>query len=51
MFGSDSPVAYLAATYAQWLETLMAATESLSSAEREKVFYQNGARFYRLTNP
>ena len=51
MFGSDSPVAYLAATYSQWIEALMAATESLSSAEREKVFYQNAARFYRLANP
>jgi L-fuconolactonase len=50
MFGSDSPVAYLAATYAQWLETLMAATESLSSADREKLFYRNAARFYRLAN-
>jgi L-fuconolactonase len=50
MFGSDSPVAYLAATYSQWIEALMAATESLSSADREKLFYRNAARFYRLAN-
>lgn len=48
MFGSDWPVATLAATYPQWIETLMAATRSLSNTEREKLFYQNAAKFYRL---
>ena len=48
MYGSDSPVATLAATYPQWVETLMAATRSLSNVEQEKLFSQNAARFYRL---
>jgi L-fuconolactonase len=48
MFGSDAPVAYQAATYARWLETLRAATASLSEADREKLFYRNAATFYRL---
>jgi len=48
MYGSDSPVVTLAATYPQWIETLLEATQSLSTAEQEKLFYQNGAEFYRL---
>jgi len=48
MYGSDSPVVTLAATYAQWAETLRAATRSLSGAEQEKLFWQNAARFYRI---
>ena len=50
MYGSDSPVAALAATYTQWVETLMVAARSLSNPEQEKVFYQNAARFYRLAS-
>jgi len=47
MFGSDSPVLTLAATYPQWIETLLEATRSLSEMEREKLFKHNGAKFYR----
>ncbi len=48
MFGSDWPVASLAATYPRWVETLMAATGSLPIGDREKLFWRNAARFYRL---
>ncbi len=48
MFGSDAPVAYLASTYARWLETLAAATASLSSADKEKLWHNNAREFYRL---
>jgi L-fuconolactonase len=48
MYGSDSPVVTLAATYSQWIETLLEATQSLSEMEREKLFSRNGAKFYRL---
>lgn len=47
MYGSDSPVLSLAATYSQWLETLLEATRSLSETEQDKLFRHNGARFYR----
>ena len=50
MYGSDSPVAVLAATYPQWVETLMEATRSLSNPEQEKLFYRNAAKFYRLAS-
>jgi L-fuconolactonase len=48
LFGSDWPVVTLAASYAQWVETLIQATGSLSDGEREKLFYQNAVDFYRL---
>lgn len=50
MYGSDSPVASLAAPYPQWVDTLLAATQSLSNMEREKLFYQNTSKFYGLAN-
>ena len=48
MFGSDWPVVALAATYPQWVETLLAATQFLADADRAKLFYQNAAKFYHL---
>lgn len=48
MFGSDSPVALLAATYPQWVATLMAATQSWTNADREKLFFHNANKVYRL---
>jgi L-fuconolactonase len=48
MFGSDAPVAYLASTYARWVETLAAATAVLSPADRQKMWHHNAASFYRL---
>lgn len=50
MYGSDSPVVTLAATYPQWIETLLEATQSLSAIDREKLFSRNGAKFYCLEN-
>jgi L-fuconolactonase len=50
MYGSDSPVVTLAATYPRWIETLLEATRSLAETEREKLFLRNGAKFYRLEN-
>jgi len=50
MYGSDSPVATLAATYPQWVETLIGATQWQSNTERENLFYQNAAKFYRLAS-
>lgn len=48
MFGSDAPVAYLASTYARWVETLQHATRTLSASEQEKLWYTNAKAFYRL---
>lgn len=48
MFGSDWPVLKLAATYAQWVETLVAATDAMSEADRCKLFSQNARAVYRL---
>ena len=50
MFGSDSPVLTLAATYPRWLETLLEATQSLSEADKSKLFYENAVAFYKLTS-
>ena len=49
MYGSDWPVATLATTYTGWLDTLNWATASLDGEARHKLFYQNGAAFYRLS--
>jgi len=43
-------VATLAATYPQWVETLIGATQWQSNTERENLFYQNAAKFYRLAS-
>ena len=48
MFGSDAPVAYLASTYAKWIETLTALTSTLTEAERKKLWHTNAATFYRV---
>lgn len=48
MYGGDWPVSLLTTTYQTWLETLDAATKTLSATEREKLFYQNACRFYKL---
>ena len=48
MFGSDWPVCLLGASYSQWLETVFAAVEGASEAEREHLFCATAARFYRL---
>jgi L-fuconolactonase len=48
MFGGDWPVVELASTYERWLATIIAATSSLSEAEKSKLFYENARQFYRL---
>jgi L-fuconolactonase len=48
MFGSDYPVCLLAAPYNRVLESFQEILEGLSDTEREKVFSQNAAQFYRL---
>jgi L-fuconolactonase len=50
MYGSDSPVATLAANYPTWVQTLMTGTGALSHTERQQLFGENAARFYRLTD-
>jgi predicted TIM-barrel fold metal-dependent hydrolase len=48
MFGSDWPVCTQAATLKQWVATLSALTRSASESERNKLFYENANRVYRL---
>ncbi len=48
IFGSDWPVCTLAASFHQWLEALLFLTRDASAEEREKLFYRNALRVYRL---
>jgi L-fuconolactonase len=48
MFGSDHPVCLLAATYERVLESFEEILKGLSDEEREQVFADNAAAFYRL---
>ena len=48
MFGSDYPVCLLAATYDRVLESFRELLKDLSDREREQIFSENAARFYRL---
>ena len=48
MFGSDYPVCLLAATYERVLESFEKNLSGLSEEEREQVFADNAAAFYRL---
>ncbi|MBC8172191.1 MAG: amidohydrolase family protein [Anaerolineae bacterium] len=49
MFGSDSPVFRVAnATCEQWVGVLLNAVAGLSDAEKQQLFYDNAATFYRL---
>ena len=49
MFGSDYPVCLLAATYDRVLDSFQELLQYLSDADREKIFSQNAAEFYRLS--
>ena len=49
MFGSDYPVCLLAATYDRVLDSFQEVLQYLSDADREKIFSQNAAEFYRLS--
>ena len=48
MFGSDYPVCLLAATYDRVLDAFQEILIDLSDADREKIFANNAAKFYRL---
>ena len=48
VFGGDWPVAYQAAPYRRWVETLDDLTAALSPAARRKLWADNARRFYRL---
>ena len=48
MFGSDYPVCLLAATYDRVLDGFLEILRDLSDADREKIFANNAAKFYRL---
>ena len=48
MFGSDYPVCLLAASYDRVLDAFQEILDPLSDADREKIFSNNAAEFYRL---
>jgi L-fuconolactonase len=48
MFGSDYPVCLLAASYDRVLDAFLKILKDLSDADREKIFADNAAEFYRL---
>ncbi|MEM7117087.1 MAG: amidohydrolase family protein [Chloroflexota bacterium] len=48
MFGGDWPVSLLASNYPRWVETLETAVCDCSHKEKQKLFYDNAATFYRL---
>jgi predicted TIM-barrel fold metal-dependent hydrolase len=48
MFGSDWPVCNLTASYARWVETLLALTRFAGEANQRKLFRENAIRTYRL---
>ncbi|HZR44898.1 MAG TPA: amidohydrolase family protein [Ktedonobacteraceae bacterium] len=48
LFGSDWPVALLAAPYQRWYETLDALTAHLPVSARRKLWAENALRFYRI---
>lgn len=46
MFGSDWPVCTIAATYQEWVESLLWAISDASDTEKDKLFYENASEFY-----
>jgi len=48
MFGSDYPVCLLAASYDRVLVSFQEILKDLNDADREKIFANNAAKFYRL---
>jgi L-fuconolactonase len=48
MFGSDWPVVNLVADYGRWVDTVDALLGALTRADQQKVWADNGERFYRL---
>lgn len=48
IFGSDWPVCTLSASLKRWVETLAFLTQGANESERNKLFYANAGRIYRL---
>jgi predicted TIM-barrel fold metal-dependent hydrolase len=48
LFGSDWPVCTLSASYREWVEALQVITRGAGEINRQKLFYDNAARVYRL---
>lgn len=48
VFGGDWPVVTRAGTYQQWMSVFLNVTDSLSLAERNKVYHENAERIYRI---
>lgn len=49
MFGSDYPVCLLAASYDRVLDAFQEILEPLTESDRDKIFSNNAAKFYRLS--
>ena len=49
MFGSDWPVCTLAASYRQWVDTLLSLTQAAGETNQGKLFRGNAIRAYRLS--
>jgi L-fuconolactonase len=48
LFGSDWPVVNLVADYGRWVDTVEALLRNLTRADQQKIWADNGERFYRL---
>jgi L-fuconolactonase len=48
VFGSDWPVVNLVADYSRWIDTLSQAMAGLTRADQQKIWADNGERFYGL---
>lgn len=50
MFGSDSPMFRVArdGTHSNWVDIVLKAVDGLSDTEKQQLFYENAATFYRL---
>ncbi len=48
MFGSDWPVCLLASSYERVLESFQSLLQELSHDDRDRIFGENAAEFYRL---
>jgi L-fuconolactonase len=51
MFGSDWPVCLLAASYSRVVRLVESYVKTLSPGDRNKIFFENAARFYGLEIP
>ena len=47
-YGGDWPVSTLAAEYPQWVEALDQIIDSATEAQKQQIYQQNAANFYRL---